>query len=132
MGRAATIVLTSAAALTLLSGAALAQSEVSPDEARLAFNNHCRQCHVTTEGDNRLGPTLYNVIGRKAGSVPGFPYSSAMKNAGITWDEQNLDRYIENPDAVVPGNRMKPYSGVADAAERAKIIAHLKAASDGQ
>ena len=132
MGRAVTIVLSSAAALALLSGAALAQSDVSPDEARLAFNNHCRQCHVTTEGDNRLGPSLHNVVGRVAGSVPGFPFSSAMKNAGITWDEQNLDHYIERPDAVVPGNRMKPYPGVADPAERARIIAHLEAESGGQ
>jgi cytochrome c len=118
--------------LTLLCGAALAQSDISPDEARLAFNNHCRTCHTTREGDNRLGPSLYGVVGRQAGTAPGFAYSSAMKNAGITWDAQNLDHYIENPEAVVPGNRMKPYSGISDPAERAKIIAHLEASSDGQ
>ena len=132
MGRVTRIVLPSAAGLAFLSGVALAQSDVSPDEARLAFNNHCRTCHVTKEGDNRLGPSLHNVVGREAGSVQGFAYSSAMKDAGITWDEQNLDRYIENPDAVVPGNRMKPYSGISDPAERAKIIAHLQAESEGQ
>ena len=132
MGRVTRIVLPSAAGLAFLSGVALAQSDVSPDEARLAFNNHCRTCHVTNEGDNRLGPSLHNVVGREAGSVQGFAYSSAMKDAGITWDEQNLDRYIENPDAVVPGNRMKPYSGISDPAERAKIIAHLQAESEGQ
>jgi cytochrome c len=118
--------------LKLLSGAALAQDAVDPKEAQLAFNNHCRTCHTTKEGDNRLGPSLHGVVGREAGTAPGFAYSSAMKDAGITWDPQNLDRYIENPEAVVPGNRMKPYSGISDAAERAKIIAHLKAASDGQ
>ena len=132
MGRAAMIVLTSAAALALLSGAALAQSDVSPDEARLAFNNHCRQCHVTNEGDHRLGPSLHNVVGREAGAAPGFPYSSAMEASSVVWDEENLDRYIENPDAVVPGNNMKPYAGITDAEERAKIIAHLEAESDGQ
>jgi cytochrome c len=132
MSRAATIVLPLAAALALLSGAALAQKEVDPDEARLAFNNHCRQCHVTNEGDHRLGPSLHNIIGREAGSAAGFAYSSAMQNADLVWDEENLDRYIENPDAVVPGNNMKPYSGITDPAERAKIIAHLEAASDGQ
>lgn len=121
-----------AIALAFLSGAALAQDGVDPEEAQLAFNNHCRTCHTTREGDNRLGPTLHNVIGREAGSVPGFGYSSAMKDAGITWNEETLDRYIENPDAVVPGNNMKPYSGISDPAERAKIIAHLKAESDGQ
>ena len=121
-----------AIALAFLSGAALAQDGVDAEEAQLAFNNHCRTCHTTREGDNRLGPTLHNVIGREAGSVPGFGYSSAMKDAGITWNEETLDRYIENPDAVVPGNNMKPYSGISDPAERAKIIAHLKAESDGQ
>ena len=132
MGRAVTIVLPSATALVLLSGAALAQNDVSPDEARLAFNNHCRTCHVTNEGDHRLGPSLHNIVGREAGSVPGFAYSSAMRDSTVVWDEENLDRYIDNPDAVVPGNNMKPYSGITDAAERARIIAHLKAESDGQ
>jgi cytochrome c len=132
MGRAATIVLPLAAALALLSGAALAQNEVDPDEARLAFNNHCRTCHVTNEGDHRLGPSLHGVVGREAGSAPGYGYSSAMQNADFVWDEERLDRFIENPEAVVPGNNMKPFSGIASAEERAKVIAHLKAESEGQ
>jgi cytochrome c len=123
-----TMILPMAAGLSLLSGPAVAQDA---EDAKLAFNNQCRKCHVTKEGDNRLGPSLFGVIGREAGSVPGFAYSSAMKNAGIAWDEETLDRYIENPDAVVPGNRMKPYPGVDSAEERAKIIAHLKAESEG-
>jgi cytochrome c len=124
-------VLPLAAALMLLSGAAFAQDDVSPEEAQLAFNNHCRTCHTTNEGDNRLGPSLYGVIGREAGSAPGYGYSSAMAKADIVWDEEKLDRYIENPDAVVPGNNMKPYSGISSAEERAKIIAHLKAERGG-
>jgi cytochrome c len=123
-----TMILPMAAGLSLLSGAAVAQDA---EDAKLAFNNQCRKCHVTNEGDNRLGPSLFGVVGREAGSVPGFAYSSAMKNADIVWDEETLDRYIENPDAVVPGNRMKPYPGVDSAEERAKIIAHLKAESEG-
>ena len=132
MSRASTTVLTLATALALLPGAALAQSEVSPDEARLAFNNRCRQCHVTREGDNRLGPSLYGVFGREAGGASGYAYSSAMKNADIVWNAESLDRYIENPDAVVPGNKMKPFTGISDAEERAKIIAHLENESAGQ
>jgi cytochrome c len=115
--------------LPLLSGAAAAQD--GAEEGKLAFNNNCRRCHVTTEGDNRLGPSLHGIIGRDAGSVQGFAYSSAMTNADIVWDEETLDRYIENPDSVVPGNRMKPYPGVPSAEDRAKIIAHLKAESGG-
>jgi cytochrome c len=119
-----------AAALTVLSGAALAQ-DVDPEEAQLAFNNHCRTCHTTEEGDHRLGPSLHNVIGREAGSLPDAGYSSAMANADVVWDEETLERFIENPDAVVPGNNMKPYSGITSAEERAKIIAYLKAESGG-
>jgi cytochrome c len=132
MTRARTHVLPLTAALALLSGAALAQDDGGAREAQLAFNNHCRTCHVTKEGDHRLGPSLYDIIGREAGSKPGFGYSSAMAKADIVWDEATLDRYIENPDAVVPGNNMKPYTGIGSAEERAKIIAHLEAESDGQ
>jgi cytochrome c len=132
MSHASTIVLSLATALALLSAATLAQNEVSPDDARLAFNNRCRQCHVTKEGDNRLGPSLYGVFGRKAGSAPGFTYSPAMKNADVVWDADTLNRYIENPDAVVPGNKMKPFTGISDAEQRAKIIAHLENESGGQ
>jgi cytochrome c len=123
--------LPSAAALALLSGAALAQDEVNPEEAQLAFNNHCRTCHTTDEGDHRLGPSLHAVIGRKAGSLPDASYSSAMADANVVWDEATLDRFIENPNAVVPGNNMKPYSGITSPEERAKIIAYLKGEGGG-
>jgi cytochrome c len=126
-----TMILPLAAGLSLLSGVAAAQESSDAQEGKLAFNNNCRRCHVTNEGDNRLGPSLHNVLGREAGSSSGFAYSSAMKNASIVWDEETLDAYIENPDAVVPGNRMKPYPGVSSAEERANIIAHLKAESGG-
>ena len=79
--------------------------------------------------DDRLGPNLHNVIGRKAGSVPDYGYSSAMKDADLTWDKATLDRFIANPDQVVSGNKMKPYGGLTSAEERAKIIAFLEANS---
>ena len=93
---------------------------------QLVFNNVCRTCHTLKEDDNRLGPNLHNIIGRKAGSVPDHGYSSAMKDADLTWDRATLDRFIANPDQVVPGNRMKPYGGLTSAEERAKIIAYLE------
>lgn len=129
MIRAKTTPLPLAAALTLLSGAALAQDDV--EEGQLAFNNHCRQCHTTDEGDHRLGPSLHDIMGREAGSASGYGFSSAMARSDVVWDEQTLDRYIEDPDAVVPGNNMKPYPGITSADERSKIIAHLKAESEG-
>ena len=98
-------------------------------DGQLVFNNACRTCHTLRDGDNRLGPNLHKIIGRKAGSLPNFGYSSAMKGADMVWDKATLDRFIANPDQVVSGNNMKPYSGLTSAEERAKIIAFLEANS---
>lgn len=102
---------------------ALAQE---PDAGQLVFNNTCRTCHTMRQGDNRLGPNLAGIVGRKAGSLSDYGYSSSMKNADLTWDKANLDRFIANPDQVVPGNNMKPYGGLSSADERAKLIAYLE------
>jgi cytochrome c len=101
-------------------------AEEQGDDGQVAYNNACRTCHSFKEGDNRLGPTLHGIVGRKAGSVEGFAFTSAMKSSGITWDEANLDKFIANPEAVVNGNGMKPFGGVADAGERKKIVDYLK------
>ena len=101
-------------------------AEEQGDDGQVAFNNSSRTCHSFKEGDNRLGPTLHGIVGRKAGSIDGFAFSSAMKSSGITWDEANLDKFIANPEAVVNGNGMKPFGGVADAGERKKIVDYLK------
>jgi cytochrome c len=106
------------------SPSALSQG-TEPASQQQAFNNACRTCHVAKEGDNRLGPNLYKVVGRKAGSLPDYNYSSAMKEADFVWDEERLDRFIANPDEVMPGNNMKPYGGLASREDRAKIIAFL-------
>ncbi len=95
------------------------------DDGQVAYNNACRTCHSFKEGDNRLGPTLHGVVGRKAGTVEGFAFSPAMKDSGITWDEATLDKFITNPNQVVSGNKMQPFGGVADAGERKKIVDYL-------
>jgi cytochrome c len=119
------------AALIVLSAEALGQEAVGrsigPDDGQLAFNNACRTCHTLREGDNRLGPSLHKIIGRRAGSQPNYGYSSAMKDADLVWDKATLDRFIANPDQVVSGNIMKPYGGLDSAEQRAKIIAFLEA-----
>jgi cytochrome c len=124
--------LAGSAILTLLSASFApqkAQTEAAPS-GQLLFNNACRTCHSTNKGDNRLGPNLYKIVGRKAGSLPNYRYSSAMKDADFVWDEAKLDRFIENPDAVVPGNNMKPYGGLASVGDRAKITAFLRSLSN--
>jgi cytochrome c len=83
----------------------------------------CAACH-NVEGADGLGPHLNGVIGRKAGSVPGFNYSPAMKRADLVWDAQTLDRFLANPQQAVPGNRM-PFSGLPDATTRTDVVAYL-------
>ena len=112
-----------ALALGLLTSVAAAQD----DSGQVIFNNSCRTCHTVEPGDNRLGPSLAAIIGRKAGSLPDYAYSDAMKKSSVVWDEATLDRFIENPDSVVAGNNMKPYSGMTSAEDRAAIVAYLKA-----
>ena len=112
----------SAVTCLLSSTSALPQE---PSSGQQAFNNACRTCHIMREGDNRLGPNLNKVVGRKAGSISGYNYSSAMKETDFVWDEAKLDRFIANPDEVVPGHNMKPYGGLASKEERTKIIAFL-------
>jgi cytochrome c len=97
-------------------------------DPELAFNNHCRECHSAVKDDNRLGPSLYGVVGRKAGSLASFHgYSPSLQGSGITWTPDMLDQWITDPNAVASGNNMAPpFPGVADPDERKQIIAYLK------
>lgn len=118
----------------LFSEAARAQGAPAPaggggGDGQQVFNNHCRTCHSTKEGDNRQGPNLAGIVGRKSGSVQGVSYSSALKDGALTWDEATLDKFIENPESAAPGNNMKPYSGVSNPEDRKKIIEYLKSPS---
>ncbi len=117
--------------LALLGIALLATSTIAhaaDADPELAFNNHCRECHSAVKDDNRLGPTLYGVVGRKAGSVATFGgYSPGVKGSGITWTPDMLDQWIADPNKVVSGNNMAPpFPGVADPAERKQIITYLQ------
>jgi cytochrome c len=97
------------------------------EDLEISFNDHCRECHSFLKDDNRLGPSLYGVVGRKAGAEPGYGYTQSLKDSGVTWDEATLDKWIADPGAVVPGNGMSPpYSGLTDPAIRQRIIAYLK------
>jgi cytochrome c len=110
----------------IIGGARLtvAASVAQDAPSTVAAFNQCAVCH-SVDGSNGTGPTLQGIVGRKSGTVPGFRYSRAMKSAAITWDEASLDRYLTDPQALVPGNIM-PFSGVPDGAQRADIVAYLK------
>ncbi|MGL4396384.1 MAG: c-type cytochrome [Hyphomicrobium sp.] len=98
-------------------------------DGEAAFNNSCRTCHSVQPDDNRLGPHLNGIIGRASGKAAGFQYSSSLANGAIVWDDAKLDAFIATPDAVAPGNNMKPYTGIADETTRKSIIDFLKAKS---
>ena len=85
----------------------------------------CKTCHVAEKGVNRVGPSLWGVVGRKAGSIEGFKYSPANKNSGLTWTEEQLFEYLEAPQKVVKGTYMA-YGGLKPAQDRADLIAYLK------
>jgi len=111
-----------AAGLVALAGSANAAGD--PAKGKSVFQR-CSICHRDgKDAGNGLGPNLFGVVGRKAGTAPGFNYSAAMKNSGITWSTDKLDAYVEHPAAVVPGNRMA-FAGVSDAGQRADVVAYL-------
>ena len=83
----------------------------------------CAACHSTTPGDNKVGPSLAGVLGRKSGAEPDYNYSPALKAANITWDEHTLDQFLTNPAADVHGTKM--FVNVPDAADRQNVIAYL-------
>lgn len=106
----------------------LLSSARADDIPQQVFNNACRTCHTIREGDNRLGPNLFRIVGREAGSLPNYDYSSAMRNAGFIWDEAKLARFIASPDKVVPGNRMQPYGGLGSE-DTERVVAFLRTIS---
>jgi cytochrome c len=81
----------------------------------------CMSCHSLDEDD--VGPRHRGVMGRVAGTVPGYAYSPALRNSGLTWDAQNLERWLANPQALVPGTKM--FFALANAQDRADVIAYL-------
>jgi len=98
---------------------------VSPPSAQPAARAFavCLGCHSAAAENRPTGPSLYGLMGRKAGTHPGYFYSEAIRNSGITWDEPTLDRFLANPSAMVPGTFM--LTAVPDAGQRAELVHYL-------
>ncbi len=90
------------------------------------FKRNCTACHSPLSGKNVVGPSLFGVVGRAAGTVPNYGDSNANKTSGITWTPETLDPYLTNPRGVVPGTIMA-FPGFKDARQRADLIAYLSA-----
>jgi cytochrome c len=111
-------------AVLMASGAAWAQEAGDPAAGEKVFNQ-CKACHTLQEGQNRVGPSLKGVVGRKAGEVAGFNYSAPMKSSNMTWTPENLDKYLADPKSFIPGNKMA-FAGLKKPEDRANVIAYLQ------
>ncbi|KAG9736117.1 hypothetical protein KCU73_g10331, partial [Aureobasidium melanogenum] len=90
------------------------------------FKTRCAQCHNLKEGEgNKIGPNLHGLFGRKTGEVEGFAYSDANKQKGITWQEDTLFEYLENPKKYIPGTKMA-FGGLKKGKDRNDLITFLK------
>jgi cytochrome c len=117
--------LASAVFLMLVNVAPQQAWAADPAAGEAVFRSQCAICHSPKPDRNMIGPTLFGVVGRTTGSVPGYAYSVSNKNSNITWTAEVLDKYLEAPKAVIPGTKM-PYAGLKDATKRADLIAYLE------
>jgi cytochrome c len=111
----------------LLASAMLATNAWAGDPAhgKSVFTQQCGVCHSAAKGGPTIvGPNLYGVVGRQAGSLGGFNYSSAMKKAGFAWSTDKLHDYVTAPANVVPGNHM-PYAGLKNPTQLDDLLAYL-------
>jgi cytochrome c len=109
-----------------LAGAAAAQASVEHGES---IFKRCKACHDIGEGAKiKVGPPLTDIIGRKAASVEGYPYSADLKalaSQGFVWDEKNIDKYLQDPRSIVGKGKMV-FPGLKDEQDRKDVIAYLK------
>lgn len=110
--------------LSLVASATTAQADPSGDPAhgKTIYQQVCAACHSVEY--NGVGPAHKNVFGKRAGTQPNYTYSPALAASGLTWTESNLNRWLTNPEAMVPGQKMG--ISVASTGDRADVIAYLK------
>jgi len=112
--------------LVAASGTVLADGDVK--DGKKVFNK-CKVCHTLEEGQHKIGPSLAGVIGRTAGTAEGFKYSDAMKESGVVWDEDTLDKYLADPKGFIPGNKMA-FAGLKKEDDREDVIAYIESGGE--
>ncbi|MFD1911117.1 c-type cytochrome [Halodurantibacterium flavum] len=115
--------------LILLTVLASPAAQAQDAEGERLFRQRCATCHSIEDGGRGSGPSLAGVFGREAGSLDGARYSPAMQAAGLVWDEETLDAFLQNPRDTVPGTTMAVR--ISDPAQRAAIISFLQNAGGG-
>lgn len=96
----------------------------APANGQALYKAQCAMCHSTVAGKKGVGPSLAGIANKKAGSLPGFAYSPAMKNSKLKWDKATLNRFLADPRKAVPGTKMI-YARQKDAGKRAALVAYL-------
>jgi cytochrome c len=122
-GTVLTVLWLAAAGLAWAAPASAANAD--PTAGKAVFRSNCAICHSVEPDQNKIGPSLFGVVGRTTAAEPGYHYSSADKNAHITWSAQTLDTYLVAPRAMIPGTKMT-YGGLKDPEKRADLIAYLE------
>jgi cytochrome c len=114
-------------AMAVLAGLCLGAPAMAQDAGAATYKTYCAACHsVDKPPRNGVGPTLLGVMGRKAGTLPGYNFSGPMKAYGQVWTAANMEAFVLAPSKVIPGTKMT-FFGVKDPAKRASLIAYLKA-----
>ena len=121
MGGSIALRLMSAMVLMAATGAAHADGDAARGEKRF---EECAACHKTEPGVNNVGPSLHGVFERKAGELPDYRYSPALQKSGIVWNDETLDKWLADPQALVPGTKM--FFDVKSPQDRADVIEFLK------
>jgi cytochrome c len=101
-----------------------ARADGDPAAGEQVFHK-CAICHSPEKGVNKVGPSLWGVVGRKAGTLPDYNYDDAMKNSGKTWDPETLNAYLADPRGYLPGVKML-FPGLKDEKDRQNVIAYLE------
>ena len=112
-------------AISILAAMPTGSAGAADVEAGKTAFKKCALCHTTEAGKNKIGPSLFGVVGRKSAALENFNYSEAMKKFDHTWDEATLDTYLADPRGTVPETKMI-FPGIKDKAERDDVIAYLE------
>jgi cytochrome c len=109
--------------MTIFSSSSTAMAAGDAAVGQSVFAARCAACHATEAGQNKIGPSLAGIVGSKSGTIPGFNFSAGMKNADVTWDDADLDKFLANPVGFIHGTKM--FVNLPSETDRQNVIAYL-------